>query len=60
MTEWLISAAAPALGWVVYVEYRLGQLIGMKQQVDKIEDRVDKIYDHLLAEKDERTAAQTR
>lgn len=51
MTEWLVTAAAPILGWVVSVEYRLGQLMAMNKNVEKTAERVDKIYE-LLGGKD--------
>lgn len=46
MTEILLSAGGAILGWVASVEYRLGQLMGMK-------DQVNQIHEHLLGKKNE-------
>lgn len=56
MTEVLATLGAALLGWGASVEFRLGQLIKMKNDVEKTADRVDKIYELMV--KDERTAEE--
>lgn len=57
MTDWLQSAvviALPALGgWILKVEERLGHIKHLKETTDRTDQRVEKIYDHLLSQQKE-------
>jgi hypothetical protein len=44
----VLAAMTPIAGWVVSVEYRLGQLMKMKDDVTKTAERVDSLYEHLI------------
>lgn len=46
--ETLISLATGGILWLASVEYRLGQLLGMKEDVKETRDNVSKIRDHLI------------
>jgi len=50
MDPWEIITAAVALpgAWVISVERRLSKLAAMGKTVDKMDQRVEKIYDHLI------------
>jgi hypothetical protein len=48
MTEFLLAGMSAFLGWGASVEYRLGQLMKMKDDVSKTSERVDSLYEHLI------------
>jgi hypothetical protein len=46
------SAIGLALfGWAWSVEKRITELFSMKETIEKVDSRVEKIYDHLLEKK---------
>lgn len=46
--DFLQWTAAPVIGWVIYVERRLSYLTAVKDSVDKIDAKVDRLVEHLL------------
>lgn len=51
MNEWVAWAGIPVAGWVISVERRLASLGAIKEKVDDVDEKVDKIVDHLLGAK---------
>jgi hypothetical protein len=47
--DWLIGAVAlPVVGWVASIEYRLGVLLGMKKDLERLEMKTDMLVEHLI------------
>jgi hypothetical protein len=55
MTDWFMEgvkmAVLPFAGWVISVERRLASLAAIKDTTERTDQRVEKIYDHLLESK---------
>lgn len=47
-TNWLYSLVLPFGGWIVSVERRLAVLLSMKDTVEKIEKKQDRLVDYLI------------
>ena len=50
MNEWLIALALPFGGWILYVERRLTELMVMKDQLVKVDSKIDRLVDHLIGQ----------
>jgi hypothetical protein len=46
--ETLISMAGGGILWIASIEYRLGHLLGMKEDIKETKEAVAKIYDYLI------------
>ena len=49
MNDWAIAGALlPVVGWVASIEYRIGLLVGMKKDLERLEEKTDMLVEHLI------------
>ena len=48
MNEWLMALAIPFGGWMLYVERRLTVLVSLKDQLNSVDSKVERLVDHLI------------
>ena len=52
MSNWMIDGATALviglMGWMASVEYRLGAVLGMKAQISRVEEQVDRLVEHVI------------
>jgi len=49
---WFVAAAAPVLGWALSIEKRLATLKAMSITVTRIDERLEKLVDHIIEKKE--------
>lgn len=48
MTDWMVGLIGLIVPWGGSVEHRLGRVLKMEEDVSRIAERVDRIYEHLV------------